>query len=114
MLVIKGKAGKSLKLQEMIRNRKEKILIIDTVGTYYSLSGGDNLFVLPTSLEMLWCSNIINDYLKGIRRFDIIIFNTNDNQEMIDSYKELEDLIGKECFVTIQNNNIEDIQVYEV
>ena len=114
MLVIEGRVGKSLKLQEVISNRKEKILIIDTVGTYHSLSGSEDSFVLPTSLEMLWCSGIINDYLEEIRGFDVIIFNTNDSQEMIKNYKELEGLIGKECFVTIQNDNIEDVKVYEI
>ena len=114
MLIIEGKTGKSLKLQEIINNYKGNILMIDTVGMHHVLGDNDNLSILPTSLEKLWDGTIVNDYLDVIRKFDMIIFETNDKKEMMFKYKQLEKLIGKECIVTIQNNEIEDIKVYKI
>lgn len=114
MLIIEGKTGKSLKLQKIINKCKEKILIVDTVGIHHILADNNNLSILPMSLEKLWNGTVIGDYLNEIRKFDIIIFETNDKKEKVDSYKRLENLIGKKCIVTIQNNDLENINIYEI
>lgn len=112
MLVIEGRVGKSLKLQEIINKHDGKVLMLDAVGVNFMQ--GDNLFVVSISLETLWATNSINDYMDTIRKFDTIIFETNDNKEMINSYKQLENLIDRKCIVTIQNNDVENIKVYEI
>lgn len=111
MLVIEGRVGKSLKLQEIINKHDGKVLMLDAVGVNFMQ--GDNLFVIPISLETLWATNFINDYIDEIREYNLIVFETNDNKEMINNYRQLENLIDIKCIVTIQNNSLENIKIYE-
>lgn len=112
MLVIEGRAEKSLKLQEIVNGYEGRLLMFDAVGVDFMQ--GDNLYVVSISLETLWATNSINDYMDTIREFDLIIFETNDNKEMTNNYKELENLIDRKCIVTIQNNDMENIKIYEI
>lgn len=117
MLVIEGKTRKSLELQEILFEKKSEnkllqILMIDTVGVkHISING---LFQIETSLDTIWATNFIGNHINELRRYDLIVFETNDKKEIIDNYKQLEKLIGRQCIVTIQNNELKSLKVYKV
>lgn len=117
MLVIEGKRGKSLKIQEILlkevdNNSLTQILMIDRVGINHI--NINHLSQIKTSWDTIQISNFISSHINEIRRYNLVIFETNDKKEMIDNYKQLEKLIGRQCIVTIQNNELKSLKVYKV
>lgn len=112
MKVIQGKAGKSLKLQDIINDFDGNVLMVDTVNPNHIVA--DNLSIIDTIYSTVWCTNFISEYMDKIREYDLIIFEMNDATDMVHSYKELENLIKRPCVVTIQDNSLEELKIYEV
>lgn len=121
MKVIEGKAGKSIAIENILKENKDKrILMIDNVKipVLYNREFENLYFMSYENNKEMWKNFIedryMDDFYKYIKEndFEMIIFETNDNASCLDNYKFIEDKIKVPLIVTIQNNDLNDLNIY--
>ena len=118
MKFIEGKVGKSKVLAQIIQeNQNKKILLVDTVHVNVLYINDIDVINFKDNDEM-WTEFIndekFNDFIVTAKKYDLIIFETNDDKSTLDGYDIIEDKTETLCIVTIQNNEIEEIKIWEV
>lgn len=116
MLVIEGRAEKVKKLQELMNEWDlKKTLFIDTQNGLHCLENKD--------IELISAnSSCLGDVIKLLKReignkrlnYHRIIFYINEHRSIIPKLREFEQQMGLDCVVTIQNNDLNNIEVYMV
>lgn len=125
MIIIDGFYGKSKKLKEILKERATSAfdtLILDTVGIEGLINYG-NCYRVQNILDVM---RFLLDYSQIDEPFGIkidrknlkyIVLEVNCNRDMIETFKNAEDVIGKELIITIQcpaNESQNEIKVYKV
>jgi hypothetical protein len=121
MKVIEGRSGKSLVLQGIINNHTGKILMLDSVNPKHIVAENLDICSFGSSQE-IWGEfkeyefAMFNDIHKIITEsgYTMIVLEVNDKPDMVTCYKDMEDSWEIPCIVTIQNNDLDEIKVYEV
>lgn len=118
MIVIEGKAGKSRVLQDIINNRlrNRSVSILDTVGVRgLVVPEGVIHFMLDTEATV---EDVVKMFLEHyIHLFsgkDWIVFEVNANILEVDLgiFKRLDREYTQNFIITVQNNDLEEINVY--
>jgi Tfp pilus assembly ATPase PilU len=117
MIVFEGRTGKSKQLAWLLKDgySHKKPLIINTVGPFIFADTGYEQIVFSSNEIMR--QSVTAELLKTTIRqngYMVIVFEVNDEPSMIDWYLTIELLLLTECIVTIQNNELEDVSVYEL
>lgn len=125
MLVIDGWAGKSRKLEEILKQKncsKDNTLILDSVGIHSLIYYGD-CYRLQNTTDIL---RFLLDYTQISNPFGIeidrdnlkcIVLEVNCHRDMINTFKNAEELIKKELIITVQCPESEcqnELRVYEI
>jgi hypothetical protein len=117
MLVIKGKAQKSLVLNNRLNEwNKKDTLIVDTVG-FNAWNEEVNVMPLEGSVEEV--IKLLTENKNVIEKYKRIVFYINGSVQ--DEFKvwkfeqELMKRLGfRECVVTIQDRSLDELSIYEV
>lgn len=125
MLVIDGWAGKSRKLEEILKEKQtdhKNTLILDMVGIEGLINYG-NCYRVQNILDVM---RFLLDYSQILEPFGVkidrdnlkyIVLEVNCSRDMIETFKNAEDIIGKHIIVTVQcpaNESQNEIKIYEV
>lgn len=111
MIVIEGKAQKSIKLVELLKERNEKdyILFIHKKYDNSSVFKDINGYVVKTDNLM--------GYLKynksELEKYKTVAIYFNIGLDDIDAFKELEITLGVELIITVQNSELVELVIYE-
>lgn len=113
MKIIEGKAGKSLLIQNIIKDKKDSFLIIDGVGINFL--EGTRIIDVKTIEDV---EEILNEILSGGENFpeeiEFIILELNASSKVKSVFKKWEQRLNKGLILTIQNNDIEENIVYDI
>lgn len=112
MIVIEGKAQKSIKLVELLkeRNKDEYILFIDKKWGNSPVFQDINGFIANTDDFMSYYQHNKSD----LKKYKTVAIYFNIDPEDIDAFKELERHLRVELIITVQNNDLEELKVYEI
>ncbi|MGM7720551.1 hypothetical protein [Metabacillus sp. Hm71] len=125
MIIIEGKNGKSKILTEYLKENTNKYdwdnqtVMIDYVKvpslhgitSHYCESG------FYDNLEDMTIENLVKDYIewdKSFKNYKVVVFYVNAPVEMIQEFKKLDELYDQQFIFTIQNDELEDVKMYEV
>jgi hypothetical protein len=116
---IEGKSGKSLVLERLLGMEQGlKTLLIDNVGVGALHSLVTDVMCFNSNDEMweAFSNDDYEDFAQEIKnnRYEMIIFETNDHYSTLDNYSAIEDKTGVPVLVTIQNDAMNDVKIYEV
>ncbi|EQB4341634.1 TPA: hypothetical protein ACXDAZ_002634 [Clostridium botulinum] len=118
MKVIRGRNGKALKINEIIKNKTyNKVLIVGLFSNcfheincdYLEIKNSEEMFTEFLNEESLnkFISNIKNN------NYDLLVFYTNDNESNLDCYGVFDDKLDIDVIVSIQDSN-EGLEIFEV
>lgn len=112
MIVIEGKSGKSRMLQNIINEqiRSTSIVILDSMN-YYTLGFKDGVeHYIGVDIESL----IDFSFMREFRDKDWIIFLSYLDLDRHDlaQFKEIERTLGKSIIITVNNDAVENAQLY--
>ncbi|MCR8994692.1 hypothetical protein [Brevibacillus laterosporus] len=116
MIIIEGKTGKSVALEDLINNqiKNTSIVIIDTVKVlnFNFKEGVIHLILENTSIENL-VETFDKTYQEHFIKYDWIIFEVNANILDYDLYwfKELDRKYPQNFIITVQNDSLEGVQI---
>jgi hypothetical protein len=120
MRIVEGRSGKSLEIVRILNQFDGKALLINASGLtcVHVFEKLDTMFF--EDIEKMWESfnnnqeydNFIQDV--QTRSYRLVIFYTNDNEANLDGYGAIEDRLGIPIIVTIQKNDLETINIYEI
>ncbi|MGZ9868151.1 hypothetical protein ACU3L3_06990 [Priestia endophytica] len=115
MIIIEGKQGKSRKLEEYI---KEKVhgssVIIDYVGVLILGDVTNHYFVEGDNVSPETAIEDFKEHYEEFKQFETVSFYVNASPEMIPKFKKLEEESDHNIIITIQNNELSEVKVYEL
>ncbi|ALA47892.1 hypothetical protein ABE137_12040 [Brevibacillus laterosporus] len=116
MIIIEGKAGKSVALEKLINNqiKNTSIVILDIVNVPNCnfKEGVTHLIIENTSMESL--VKIFEEaYQEHFIKYDWIAFEVNVNilDYNLNWFKELDRKYPQNFIITVQNDSLEEVQV---
>ncbi|OME54120.1 hypothetical protein BSK59_16195 [Paenibacillus odorifer] len=118
MIVIEGKSGKSVVLQNIINNqfRNRSMYILDTVGVKgLSVPEGVSHAILDKRSTVEQVIEIFTDFFSEFfDKVDWIVFEVNANILDFDLsvFKDLDRRYTQNFIVTVQNDSIDEVNVY--
>jgi hypothetical protein len=116
MIVIEGRAGKSVVLQDLISSkiRNRSIVILDTVRVRgLLLPDGIDHMIIDTNFEnVLEIFESAHD--KEFSKYDWIVFEFNVNITDVDLnvFKNIDRKYNQNFIVTVQNDALDEVNVY--
>jgi hypothetical protein len=118
MLVVEGKSRKSIILLDKLKEwNKKDTLILDTVG-FNSWDPEVTVLSFPnTSVDQL--IKLLTDKKEVTEKYKRIVFYVNcPKEDEFKVWKLEKDLMitgeFRECVITIQNNNMNELSIYEI
>lgn len=118
MIVIEGRARKSTKLIEYVKDKYKNlddVAIISSIADAHDLSFTfEESYLYENEDINILIKMFVEDYHYYKGKYKLISFYFNAPVNFIDEFKELEKSIEEDVIVTIQNNDLEYVKIYEV
>ncbi|UKS27360.1 hypothetical protein LOZ80_39025 [Paenibacillus sp. HWE-109] len=116
MIVIEGKAGKSVVLQDIINDqmRNRNVVVIDTVKVHgLQVPDGVDHLILDADFEKA-LEIFESAYKNEFSRYDWIVFEFNVEITEVDlsTFKAIDREYPQNFIVTVQNDALEQVNVY--
>lgn len=117
MIIIEGKSGKSVVLQDIINKqlRNRSVHILDTVGVKGLLvPEGVSHSILDLRSTVEEVIEIFTDFPNIFDKADWVVFEVNANALDVDLsvFKNLDRKYTQNFIVTVQNDSIDEVNVY--
>lgn len=108
MIFVYGENEKSLKVLELIKEKKsEKVLVVNMCGFTPFIFGDCDIIEFKNQDDM-WDrfldDKYFNEFITESKKHDLVVFYMNEEEDWLDNYANLERMIGKEIIVTAKGS----------
>jgi hypothetical protein len=114
MRVILGKAGKSRVLDQQLKQlNQDRILMIDSVHVH-GIANGVRTIRVKTWVDLIKALEQLEKETELLKVIDVVVLELNTGIENTDVLLEWEKRLNKKFIVTIQDNEVDHVMVFDM